>query len=44
MAKTKEMTNYERELYKELKKLAKRANQRMLRLERLTGYSRKFCQ
>lgn len=36
MAKKKEMTNEELKLYNELNKLAKRANQRLLRIERLT--------
>lgn len=33
----KEMTTEEKELYNDLKKLVKRANQRLVRLERLTG-------
>lgn len=37
MAKKKEMTQEEQKLFNELKKLAKRANQRLVRLERLTG-------
>ena len=36
MAK-KEMSYQEQQLFNELKKLAKRANQRLLRMERLTG-------
>ena len=35
--KTIEITQKENELYNDMKKLAKRANQRILRLERLTG-------
>lgn len=37
MSKKIEMTPEEQKLYNELKKLAKRANQRLLRVERLTG-------
>lgn len=37
MAKKKEMSYQEQQLFNELKKLAKRANQRLVRLERLTG-------
>lgn len=36
MANKREMTNEELKLYNELNKLAKRANQRLLRMERLT--------
>lgn len=38
----KEMTTEEKELYNDLKKLVKRANQRLLRLERLTGEKDSF--
>ena len=37
MSNKKEMTPAEQKLFNDLKKLAKRANQRLLRLERLTG-------
>ena len=39
----KEMTSEELKLYNELKKLSKRANQRLLRLERLTGEKGTFA-
>lgn len=39
----KEMTQSENKLYNDLKKLAKRANQRILRLERLTGETGTFA-
>ena len=42
MAVKKEMTNYESVLYNEMKKLSKRANQRILRLERLTDATSPF--
>ena len=42
MAK-KEMTSAEQKLYNDLKKLAKRANQRLVRLERLTGEKGTFA-
>lgn len=42
MAK-KEGSKKEKELFAELKKLAKRTNQRILRLERLTGYVEGFA-
>lgn len=38
----KEMTTEEKELYNDLKKLVKRANQRLLRIERLTGEKDSF--
>lgn len=38
----KEMTNEEKELYSDLKMLVKRANQRLVRLERLTGEKDSF--
>lgn len=38
----KEMTTEEKELYNDLKKLVKRANQRLVRLERLTGEKDSF--
>lgn len=38
----KEMTNGEKELYNDLKMLVKRANQRLVRLERLTGEKDSF--
>lgn len=38
----KEMTTEEKELYKDLKILVKRANQRLVRLERLTGEKDSF--
>lgn len=38
----KEMTNEEKELYNDLKMLVKRANQRLVRLERLTGEKDSF--
>ena len=43
MAKKKEMTPAEQKLYNDLKKLAKRANQRLVRLERLTGEKGTFA-
>ena len=43
MAKKKEMTPQEEKLYNDLKKLAKRANQRLVRLERLTGEKGTFA-
>ena len=43
MAKKKEMTPQEERLYNDLKKLAKRANQRLVRLERLTGEKGTFA-
>lgn len=43
MSKKIEMTPAEQKLYNELKKLAKRANQRLLRLERLTGEKGTFA-
>jgi hypothetical protein len=43
MAKKKEMTPQEQKLYNDLKKLAKRANQRLVRLERLTGEKGTFA-
>ena len=43
MAKKKEMTPQEQKLFNELKKLSKRANQRILRLERLTGIKESFA-
>ena len=42
MAK-KEMTPAEQKLFNDLKKLAKRANQRLVRLERLTGEKGTFA-
>ena len=39
----KEMTQAEKKLYNDLQKLAKRANQRILRLERLTGQKGTFA-
>lgn len=39
----KEMTTEEKELYNDLKMLVKRANQRLLRLERLTGEKDSFA-
>lgn len=41
--KLKEMTPYELSLYSDLKKLSKRANQRILRLERLTEKKETFA-
>lgn len=38
----KEMTTEEKELYNDLKKLVKRANQRLVRIERLTGEKDSF--
>ena len=38
----KEMTNEEKELYNDLKMLVKRANQRLVRVERLTGEKDSF--
>ena len=43
MAKKKEMTPAEQKLFNDLKKLAKRANQRLVRLERLTGEKGTFA-
>ena len=43
MAKKIEMTPAEQKLYNDLKKLAKRANQRLVRLERLTGEKGTFA-
>ena len=43
MAKKIEMTKEEQKLYNELVKLSKRANQRLLRLERLTGATGTFA-
>ena len=43
MVKKKEMTPEEQKLYNDLKKLAKRANQRLVRLERLTGEKGTFA-
>lgn len=43
MAKKKEMSPDELKLYNELKKLSKRANQRLLRIERLTGEKGTFA-
>lgn len=43
MAKKIEMTQDELKLYNELKKLSKRANQRLVRLERLTGEQGTFA-
>lgn len=43
MAKKIEQTNEEIKLYNELKKLVKRANQRILRLERFTGEKEAFA-
>lgn len=43
MPKKVEMTKYEQELYNEMKKLSKRANQRILRLERLTKTTSPFA-
>ena len=43
MAKKIEMTKEEQKLYNELVKLAKKANQRLLRLERLTGATGTFA-
>lgn len=43
MPKKIEMSKEEQALYNELKKLAKTANQRILRLERLTGYKGLFA-
>lgn len=43
MAKKIEMTKEEQKIYNELVKLAKRANQRLLRLERLTGATGTFA-
>ena len=43
MANKKEMTPAEQKLYNDLKKLAKRANQRLVRLERLTGEKGTFA-
>lgn len=43
MAKKIEMTKEEQKLYNELVKLAKRANQRIVRLERLTGIKESFA-
>lgn len=39
----KEMTTEEKELYNDLKKLVKQANQRILRLEKLTGEKEAFA-
>lgn len=41
--KVREMTSYESSLYSDLKKLAKRANQRIVRLERLTEKQETFA-
>lgn len=43
MPKKREMTKDESDLYNQMKKLAKVANQRMLRLERLTGITEGFA-
>lgn len=37
------MTPYEASLFNEMKKLSKRANQRILRLERETGIKERIC-
>lgn len=39
----REMTPYEASIFSEMKKLSKRANQRILRLERLTGANEPFA-
>lgn len=43
MATRKEMTKEEQKLYNDLQKLAKKANQRLLRIERLTGEKGTFA-
>lgn len=43
MANKKEMTPYEASLFAEMKKLSKRANQRIVRLEIETGIKERFC-
>lgn len=43
MANKKEMTPYEASLFAEMKKLSKRANQRIVRLERETGLKESFA-
>lgn len=43
MAKKIEMTKKEQELFNEMKKLSKRANQRIVRLERLTNVKEPFA-
>ena len=43
MAKKIELTKEQQELFNELKKLAKRANQRLLRIERLTDQKGTFA-
>ena len=42
MSKKIEMTKYEQDLYNEMKKMAKRVNQKILRLERLTEITSPF--